>query len=824
MRRRDFGTLGLIWIVLGCGGGGGGDSGTPGASQGKGELRLSLAERIDSNPPSSLVRVSFFIEDSAGRPLPGLLAGDFTILENGVANSAFESSKRISLDERDFTTYTLLLLDLSDSIRRSGALPSLVEAAKTLVDIVFDSSGSSAHRIAVYWFDGGAEIQNALGSTVFTADKDLIKNAIDNLPASLDRSTNFFGAVIAGIKVLDAALKEGATQIARGNLVVFTDGRDNANRARLIDAQRVVFGRVPVPGAPDSQNDSKPLRSFTIGLGGEIDVDVLKSIGRTGFRQAAQIGELQETFEGIASRIRDEANSFYLLEYCSPKRAGTHRLTVEALSETRIGSITTEFDASGFSAECPIDFVEFGVESIGGAGDDEPSTIAIDSARRRVIGGTFTEEVDLGAAVLTTAGLRSGYVVRLFPETERPRRVDWIAQFGTAPDSDVIVHDVLTLVAPSSESADGDSTIVVGTFAGTLSVRDRAGVDHIGTSGGGRASFVARLDGRGRVAWTRFIANATSIELVSIASGELPAAAAGGDPTRFIALAGGFDGNARFDPAPAIDSAGGRDALIVRIDLDGAVEWAVALGSEGDDEARSVAVSPAGNILIAGTLSGPIGPPDALVGQSTAYPAAFVAQFDARRARQWITTLGRPDALLIEGPSRSAAIAVDRFGNVYVAGAFRGRLVSGTPLPTGSSGADDAFVARLLDGGQPNWIVGFGGSGDDAMHALELDPNDDVAVLASFEGTAALPSAGLSLSSAGGKDVAFIRLAGARGRHIFTSVFGGPSTDEGRGIAFDVAGEGDVHLTGFFEGSASFFDVPLATNDGAREGFLLRLR
>ena len=62
---------------------------------------------------------------------------------------------------------------------------------------------------------------------------------------------------------------------------------------------------------------------FTIGLGAEIDQQILQEIGKTASVVAANKEELETTFNQISDRVIEQANSYYLFEYCTPKRDGS---------------------------------------------------------------------------------------------------------------------------------------------------------------------------------------------------------------------------------------------------------------------------------------------------------------------------------------------------------------------------------------------------------------------------------------------------------------------------------------------------------------------
>ncbi|MEM7263118.1 MAG: VWA domain-containing protein, partial [Planctomycetota bacterium] len=391
--RTHSSTVSLAWgialtiLLSACGGssdeeGGGGGSGGGGPSgQSGGDLFLTLESR-KTEAPSSEVSISFFVSARDGTPVPGLPASDFAILENGVPNSTFESSKRIELDERNFVVYSLLLLDLSDSIRRSGALPELLDSAQELVSAVFESDSGDVHRMAVFWFDGSEDIN--LATDGFSGDPEAINAAINGLPGSADRSTNLHGAVVRALETIQGKLDSTDEEtIRRGSLVTFTDGTDNAFRVLFDQLNRSLNRYVGRP------KDDKDISSFSIGLGGEIDEEVLLAIAG-GIQEHVVIANqvsgdpentdpdrttLQEAFLGVADLIEEEANSFYLLKYCSPKRAGTHDLTIELDIAEGAGFLSTRFNADGFSPECSVEFLDVTAEVAGGPGVDIASAI-----------------------------------------------------------------------------------------------------------------------------------------------------------------------------------------------------------------------------------------------------------------------------------------------------------------------------------------------------------------------------------------------------------------------------------------------------------------
>ena len=124
---------------------------------------------------------------------------------------------------------------------------------------------------------------------------------------------------------------------------MFTDGTDQAGRVSQNAAENAV------------RSMTSQYSIFTIGLGDEIDENVLERFGRDGFELATNSFDLNQAFLDVGKLVESASGSFYVLEYCSPKRSGEHNIQIRALYEDRVGTFTTKFSAEGFTGGCRID-------------------------------------------------------------------------------------------------------------------------------------------------------------------------------------------------------------------------------------------------------------------------------------------------------------------------------------------------------------------------------------------------------------------------------------------------------------------------------------
>lgn len=303
-------------------------------------LRLTLENAWDEDPGK--VSVLFKVETSEGEPVPDLTGDMFQIFEDEIAVSSRESDQRIVAKPEQFVAHIVLLMDLSGSIM-TESLSDLKDAASQFVSTVMPGRGTDAYgeiQMSILWFDGERNIHRL---TEPQEDGDVLVAAIRRIDSSIsrDRSTNLYGGVIQGLDEVETLIHRERNKVAVGTLVIFTDGTDQASWKTEEDALNAV-----------SQTDPDAVSIYTVGLEGEVDENVLRQLGRDQFLLAANVEQLVPTFEAIANDIREDVNSHYLLEYCSPSRNGDHSLRLTLNQGDRSGSIMTCFCADGFSGEC----------------------------------------------------------------------------------------------------------------------------------------------------------------------------------------------------------------------------------------------------------------------------------------------------------------------------------------------------------------------------------------------------------------------------------------------------------------------------------------
>jgi len=269
--------------------------------------------------PRSKYSVFFKVDNGFG-PVTDLTIGDIEVKDNDQV-IGFESENELLPDPQSFGYHIVLVADLSESITESDDLPEVKEAMSAFVNSILNENNSEVGEtfVSLYYFDGDPTLVQMQD---FTTDGQLLLSTIDNISADLtrDNSTNLYGAFVSGASIIQNRVSNSPKLIDVGAMVVFTDGEDFAGLETFTNAEAAVS---------ELEQDENKIDVYTIGVGQSADDDVLDALGYSGYFPAEDFNTLTPTFESIASELNSEVNSYYKLEYCSPRRAGQTQISIE---------------------------------------------------------------------------------------------------------------------------------------------------------------------------------------------------------------------------------------------------------------------------------------------------------------------------------------------------------------------------------------------------------------------------------------------------------------------------------------------------------------
>ena len=266
---------------------------------------------------------------------------------------------------------------------------------------------------------------------------------------------------------------------------------------------------------------------------------------------------------------------------------------------------------------------------------------------------------------------------------------------------------------------------------------------------------------------------------------------------------GMFSGNANI-AGQSLTSAGGTDLYVAKFSATGEALWARALGGPGNEVGYRLAVTAAGDVMVAASFE-----------QSLSFAGeTVVSQGGADGGVFRLTSGGGPvkiHSFGSVGSDRAVDVGQDALGHIVVLGDFAAPMsfAGETVSPNGGS---DVFVARLTSGGGPVKIHSFGSVGSDRAAGMDFDPlSGEILVVGDF--AAPISFAGETVSPNGGSDVFVARLTSGGGPVKIHS-FGSVGSDRAAGVGIDPL-TNDVAVAGDFFAPVSFAGETVSPNGGA---------
>jgi hypothetical protein len=270
---------------------------------------------------------------------------------------------------------------------------------------------------------------------------------------------------------------------------------------------------------------------------------------------------------------------------------------------------------------------------MGGSGEQEVGSVAVDAAGNIAITGTYSDGADFGAGPLRAppAGEEGVFLVML----DERGATRWSRSLLGANGAPFVAVD-----------PKGD-VVIAGTFSVPavdfgLGPLQRAGAEDV---------FVAKIDSTGKTLWSKRFGGPDIQFTAGLAV----------DPSGAIVVAGSFvDSGPDFGLGP-LACAGGSDVFVVELDPAGDPIWSKSFGGPGSDSASGLGVDGEGNVVVAGTFTTSID-----FGRGALHGAALYDLFVAKLDRDGGATWSRS----FSGEQRDAAWAmtVSPAGHVAFAG------------------------------------------------------------------------------------------------------------------------------------------------------------
>ena len=144
------------------------------------------------------------------------------------------------------------------------------------------------------------------------------------------------------------------------------------------------------------------------------------------------------------------------------------------------------------------------------------------------------------------------------------------------------------------------------------------------------------------------------------------------------------------------------------------------------------------------------------------------------------------------GTDEGKDVVVDDVGNIYITGATNSSGWTSGGFDTTYAGGKDAFVVKLNPSGQLLWSTYLGGNSTDAGKSIAVDEAGNVYVVGG-SWSSGWTSRGFDTDYGGDEDAFVVKLNNA-GQHLWSTYLGAAGTEHGQQLALD--GEGNVYVAG----------------------------
>ncbi len=252
----------------------------------------------------------------------------------------------------------------------------------------------------------------------------------------------------------------------------------------------------------------------------------------------------------------------------------------------------------------------------------------------------------------------------------------------------------------------------------------------------------------------------------------------------------------------------------------GTVQWAKHFVESGTASATAVATDKAGNVFIAGELTGTVNfagtGPSGVEALTSATTVGFLAKLGSSGQHLWSKKWAATG-----GSVSTVSMTTDPSGSVLFAGRTNGSVsFGGAPIVVLGAGA--AFVAKLDANGNQLWVRGFENGAGTSSRSLAVDTGGDVILAGTFFNTLNLASpadpGAPTLTSAGGPDYFLVKLASNDGHHLWSRRYGDTFGQLSIRVAVDT--KNSVTIAGATFGTVDFGGGPLSAALGNAAGFI----
>ena len=426
-------------------------------------------------------------------------------------------------------------------------------------------------------------------------------------------------------------------------------------------------------------------------------------------------------------------------------------------------------------------------EGIGETSDDRISSVSETSDGGYIVGGYFrSSSIDLGNGIsLTNKGSSDGMIIKYNAVGE----VEGAEGIGGTSDDEINTV---------SETSDG-GYIVVGDFRSSIDLGNGISLTNIGGSDG----MIIKYNATGEVEWAEGIGGSDYDYIKSVSETSDGGYIVVGDFRSSIDLGNGI----------SLKNKGSIDGMVIKYNSNGEVEWAEGIGGTSEDQINTVAETNDGGYIVGGYFFNSIDLGNGISLTNIASSDGMVIKYDAEGEVEWAEGIGETSEDKIN------TVAETSDGGYIVGGYFSDSIDLGNGISLTSKGSYDGMVIKYNSNGEVEWAEGIGGTSFDYINAIAERSDGGYIVGGLFYRSSIDLGNGISLTNKGYYDGMIIKY-NARGEVEWAEGIGGTSDDYIKSVS--ETSDGGYIVVGDFRSSIDLGNGISLKNKGSTDGMVIK--
>lgn len=317
-------------------------------------------------PPAGL-QLRFRALDCDGNPVRPLVPSDMTVIndEKGVPFGQGGEGDSVSNvgEDSNIELYSVLVLDLSNSIHAAGAIDSVIDGARAFVEeTVTKPQAALKHRVAIIAF-GRPDLVTL--EQDFTQDDAALNTKLEELRVAPPRgTTDLYNAYMMALAKAGEPTTGGDSVVERF-VVLLTDGTHEAGNEEQLRSQALAMKHtsaatvfaIGIEGNYDAcrleELAGRPSNSVP-GVCREQDACITgtaKPAACTQFLPGVSQTALSQAFQDVAAHVAGVARSNYVAGICTPVSLGNPTLTLKVDVDGVKDEETVAYDVSSLNGD-----------------------------------------------------------------------------------------------------------------------------------------------------------------------------------------------------------------------------------------------------------------------------------------------------------------------------------------------------------------------------------------------------------------------------------------------------------------------------------------